>query len=197
MKTPSFRLVAAIFTLALSSGVVAATGCGTSAVTSLCDDICACQRCTSNDLQTCQDKGRAAADAADAAGCGSQFDELVACSSAHITCKGDNAVADGCDAEVNALTKCSSTLSVFGKNACQLAADKLTAQLAACPNPPMNTTTTGSGGQAECTDAAGKLATCQVAALAGAPCACLGLDNAGTCTSEQSKALSDAITACQ
>lgn len=197
MKQTGFHLVAAIFTLAMASGVATQTGCGTSAVSSLCDDICACQRCTTNDLQTCQDKGKAAADAADAAGCSSQFNDAVTCSSANITCKGDNAVADGCTAEFTALTTCSTTLSVFGKNACQLAADKITAQLAACPNPPTDTTTSSSGGNTECSDALGALATCQAAAIASAPCACLGLDNANTCTSEQSKAISDALTACQ
>ena len=83
MKNSSFRFVAAMFTLALASGAIAATGCGGSAISSLCEDVCACERCTSNDLQTCQDKGAAAADAADSAGCSDQFAEVVSCSNAH------------------------------------------------------------------------------------------------------------------
>ena len=197
MKNTGFRLVAAIFTLALASGIGTATGCGGIIdVTTLCDDVCACQRCTSNDRQVCNDKGSAAADAADAAGCSDQFAAAVTCTSAHVSCKSGKVVADGCDAELTALSKCSSTLSVFGKNACQIAADQVTAKLAACPNPPMSTST-GSGTQAECTDATGKLLTCQVAALVATTCDCLGAGDANKCTAEQSKAFTDAITLCQ
>ena len=197
MNNTGFRLVAAIFTLVLASGVASATGCGSSSVSTLCDDICACQRCTSNDLKTCQDKGSAAADAADSAGCSTQFDDAVTCTSAHVSCKGSQVVADGCDAELTALSKCSATLSVFGKNACQLGADQVVAKLAACPNPPTATTTTGGGTQVECTDATARLITCQVAAILAVSCDCLGAGDASKCTAEQSKAFSDAISTCQ
>lgn len=197
MKHTGFHLISAMFTLALVSGVAMSTGCGTSSVTTLCDDVCACQRCTSNDLKACHDKGSAAADAADAAGCSSQFADAVTCTSAHVTCKSNRAVADGCDAEFTALTKCSSTLSVFGKDACQLAADQIRLKIAACPNAPTPSTTTGSGGESECTSAAGEVVTCQAAALAPVSCDCLGLGDSTKCTAAESKAFKDAFTACK
>ena len=196
MKNSGFRLLATIFTLALASGVASATGCGGTSVTTLCDDVCACQRCTSNDLQACQDKGSAAADAADAAGCSSEFADAVTCTSAHVSCKNDRVTAEGCDAELNALTKCSNTLSVFGKNACELAEAQILAQLAACPQPPQISTSTG-GSQIECTDALGKISICQAAAIASVSCDCLGAGDTTKCTADQSKAFSDAITSCQ
>ena len=197
MKTSGFRFLAAIFTLALSSGVVAATGCGGVSVSSLCEDVCACQRCTSNDLKTCEDKGHAASDAADAVGCSSQFSAAVACSSAHVSCKSGKAAADGCDVELAALSKCSATLSVFGKNACQLAVDEITTQLAACPKPPAVTGTSGGGGQPECTDAAGTLALCQAAAIGTTTCDCLGAGDSSQCTQAQLQAFSDALSKCK
>jgi hypothetical protein len=195
MKHTGFHLIAAIFTLALASGVATATGCGTSSVSTLCDDICACQRCTSNDLKACQDQGSATADAADAAGCSNQFADAVTCTSANVSCKNNQAVANGCDAQFAALTKCSSTLSVLGKDACQLAADKLSAQFAACPSPPVSTST-GSGTSAECTEAAGRIATCQAAAIAGVSCNCLGLGDATQCTADEQKTFTDALSLC-
>lgn len=197
MKSSSFRFIAAIFTLALASGAVAATGCGGSAISSLCEDVCACERCTSNDLQTCQDKGKAAADAADAAGCSDQFADVVSCSNAHVSCQDSHAVNDGCEAELTALSKCSSTLSVFGKNPCELAVDQVSAYLAACPNPPAPVSTSSGGTQAECTAAAGALVACQVKAIIEAPCDCLGAGDATKCTADQSQAFTDALSLCK
>lgn len=197
MKTSRFRLAAAIFTLALSSGVMSATGCGGASVSSLCEDVCACQRCTSNDLATCKDKGSAASDAADSAGCGSQFADAVSCTSAHVSCKSGQVVAEGCDTEFAALSKCSATLSVFGESACQLAVRQVTVQLAACPKPPAVTSTSSGGGQSECTAAAGTLALCQAAAIGATSCNCLGAGDSSLCTQAELQAFSDAINKCQ
>ena len=197
MKHTGFPFIAAIFTLALGSGVVTAAGCGGTSVTTLCDDVCACQRCTSNDLQACQDKGSAAADAADAAGCSSEFADAVTCTSAHVSCKGDQVVAEGCEAELKALSQCSITLSVFGKSDCQIAVDQVTIKLAGCPVPPQTTSSSSGGGQSECSAAQGKLLLCQVAAFTAASCDCLGAGDITKCTADESKAFSDAFTACK
>ena len=197
MKKSSVRFIAAIFTLALSSGVVTATGCGGSSISKLCEDVCACERCTSNDLQTCQNKGSAAADAADAAGCSGQFAEAVACSSSHVSCQDAHALTDGCSAELTALSKCSATLSVFGKNACEIAADQVSAYLASCPKPPTAVSTTGGGGQVACTDTVGVLLACRVKAIVEAPCDCLGAGDANKCSQEQLKTFSDALSLCK
>lgn len=197
MKKKSYSLVAAFFTLALAGGATTAAGCGGSSIASLCEDICACARCTSNDLQACQDKGNKASDDAASAGCGSEFDDAVTCAGAHVSCQGDQAGATGCDAELTALSKCSSTLSVFGKNACEIAVDQIEAKLAGCPTPPQVTTTTSGGGQTTCTAAAGTLVLCQAAAFVQASCDCIGGGDVTLCTADQAKVFTDAFTACK
>lgn len=195
MKKNSFSLVAAMITLALAGGAASAAGCGGVSTASLCEDICACERCTTNDLEACQAEGDKAADAADAAGCSSQFDDAVACSSANVNCNEDRAVTDGCDAELTALTKCSSTLSAFGQNACELAADLITAKFTSCggPVPP----STGSGTTPECTDALGAQYTCLAACFTAADCTIIVADASKPPTAEQTKAFLDCITKCQ
>jgi hypothetical protein len=198
MKKTGFRLIAAFFTLALAGGVTTAAGCGGSSISSLCEDICACARCTSNDLQACEDKGTKASDDAAAAGCGSEFDDAVTCAGAHVSCQSGNQVGTtGCDAELAALSKCSTTLSVFGKSPCEIAADQIIAKLKACPKPPQLTTTTSGGTQPTCTDAAGTLSLCQAAAFALASCDCIGGGDTTLCTSEQAKTFTDAFTLCK
>lgn len=197
MKNTSFRVVAAIFTLALASSSVAATGCGGSSISNLCDEVCACERCTSNDLQTCQDNGNAAAKAADAAGCSDQFADLVACSTEHVSCQDSQALSDGCSSELTALSKCSNKVSVFGKSACEIAVDQVSAYLASCPNPPAPTSSGSGGGQPECTDAEGTLLACQARAIVEAPCDCLGAGDSNKCTSDQLQAFSDALSVCK
>ena len=197
MKNKSYSLVAAFFTLALVGGVTTATGCGGASIASLCEDICACARCTSNDLQACQDKGNKASDDASAAGCGSEFDDAVTCAGAHVSCQGDKAGATGCDAELAALSKCSTTLSVFGKSPCEIASDQIVAKLLSCPKPPQISTTTTGGTQTECTAAAGTLELCQAAAFAKGSCDCIGGGDVTLCTADQAKMFTDAFTACK
>jgi hypothetical protein len=196
MKKTSFSFVAAIITLALAGGATTATGCGGVSTSSLCGDICACERCTSNDLKACEDSGTKAADAADAAGCTSQFDDAVACASAHVSCKDNRAVSNGCDAELTALTKCSNHLSVLGKNACELAADIITSKLTGC-GLMVQPTSSSSGGTAQCTAALGTTLTCQAACVAPAPCSIFVNDSNNPPTSEQTKVFADCITQCQ
>ena len=196
MKKTSSRWVTAMITLALAGGAAEAAGCGGASTASLCGDICACKRCTANDLEACKTDGVKASDAADAAGCSSQFDDAVACSSANVSCKGDQAVSAGCEAENAALTKCSSALSVFGKNLCERAADVITTKYAACGGKTVDTST-GSGSSAECTDAAGTLLTCQAGCYAAADCSIIVADSNKQPTSEQVKAYTDCATTCQ
>ncbi len=73
MKKHSFSFVAAIITLSLASVAATAAGCGGVSTSSFCEDMCACQRCTSDELDTCKEQGAKAADQLDAAGCSSQF----------------------------------------------------------------------------------------------------------------------------
>lgn len=196
MKKNSFSFVAAVFTLALAGSVATATGCGGVSISSLCKDICACSRCTSNDLQACEDKGTKASDDAAAAGCGSQFDDAVTCAGANVSCQSSQALTKGCDAELSALSKCSKTLSVFGKTACEIALDQFEAKLASCPKPPTASSTTSGGTQPTCTAAAGTLLLCQAAAFVQGSCDCIGGGDVTKCTAAQAKTFTDAFMTC-
>lgn len=192
MKKNSSKFIAMFITLALSGGAATA-GCGGGVISSLCEDICACQGCTSNDLKACEEQGDKTAEQADAVGCSSQFEAAVTCAGAHISCKETQAlVTEGCDAEQAALAKCSSTISVLGTNACALATDVIAAKLKSC-----GLTLMPSDGPAtpECTAALGAQSTCVAACYDAADCTTLNPD-LGTPTSEQLTAVADCLTAC-
>ncbi len=195
MKKNSFSFVATIITLALSWGAATATGCGGPSTAALCGDICACQRCTTNDLEACQEQGDKAAGDADAAGCSSQFDDFVTCAGANVSCQQDRAVYAECDAALAALTKCSSALGAFGQNACELAANLIEARIRSCGGtvPP----STGSGTTPECTDALGAQSTCVAACFSAADCTIIVPDSTTPPTAEQAKSFLDCITKCQ
>lgn len=190
-----FNVVAAIITLAFSWGAVTASGCGSSATSSLCEDICACQRCTTNDFDACREAGDKATDQADAAGCSSQFEDLIACSSAKVSCKDDRAVFDGCDAERTALTKCSNTIIGFGKNPCELAADSVSAKIVSCGGM-QSPSSSSSGGTPECTAALGAQSTCTAACVDAADCTLLVSDPNKPPTAEQSQSFLNCLSAC-
>jgi hypothetical protein len=196
MKKNKLSFVAALITLSLAGGAASTAGCGGVSTPSLCEDVCACQGCTSNDLQTCEDQAQHTADAAEADGCSSEFDELVTCFSAHVSCKNDQAVTDGCDAEISALSKCSGTTPVPAKSPCEQAADQISAKLASCPKPP-TVTSGGGGGMTECSDSAGILLLCQASAFVQASCDCIGAGDTTQCTAEQAKAFTDAFVDCK
>ena len=195
MKKNSFSFVAAIITCALAGGVATSTGCGGNATASLCEDICACQRCTSNDLRACQEAGDNALDQADSVGCSSQFDDVVACSSAHVSCDGSRAVFEGCDAETAALTKCSSTLGAFGKNPCERAADRVTLRIKSCGGT-VTTSSSSSGSAVECSAAAEVTVACQAACIDVADCSLIVPDSNNPPTAAQSQAFVDCLTVC-
>ena len=196
MKNTSFSFLAALITLALAGGAATATGCGGVSTSSLCEDICACERCTTNDFNACVAKGDKAAEEADAAGCSLQFEDAVACSSASVSCNNSRAAAEGCKVELAALTQCSSTLSVFGKSDCELAADQVLAKFKSCPVPPKSSSGGGGPEQVECSETVGALSLCQAAAIVQASCDCIGGGDTNQCTADQAKSFSDAISIC-
>ena len=87
-----------------------------------------------------------------------------------------------------------------GGNDCETAADASLAKYESCPDFKAPTTTSGtSGTAAECTDAAGKLLTCQSACITSASCECLGFDKTKTCAADDitknAKCISDCAAA--
>jgi hypothetical protein len=178
-----YGLSFALTTLALFGGVTAASGCGDSAA-ALCDDICNCQRCTSNDIDTCRSQADAAEQSASSAGCSSQFDDLVACTKKNISCQGDKAVAKGCDAEEQAFAKCGKGVVFPTVDQCTLAVNHLNACLGG--------TSTGSGGATpSCTGAT----LCNADCFNAADCAAIK-DAVGGMPTDLSKPLLDCVTKC-
>ena len=166
MKKNRFGLAAAFVTLALSVGAMTSVGCGGPSTSSLCAELCACQSCTSNDRQACEDEGEKAADDADAAGCSSEFDEALSCALAKVTCAGDTPRVKGCEAEQSALAKCPSRVNPELKTSCEKASDQVAAKLSGCgvslttpPTDPMG-----------CSEMQGTFALCSAACVTAASC---------------------------
>ena len=191
---------AVIFTLMV--GAVVAIGCGgngtyiVDTVSSICDDVCACTGCTSNDLAACEDEATTSSAAANEAGCSDQFHDVVACVSANMTCVQDKAVTTGCDAEQEALDVCAAGLDPFQPSICELASEDLDAKYAACgvrlprATPPP-----------ACTDSVGKTLDCVTTCYQAVSCAylqCAGGDMAAcdTVSPEEAQAFADCIVAC-
>ena len=196
MKKHGFSFIAAMITLSLASVAATAAGCGGVSTASFCEDMCACQRCTNDELDTCKEQGAKAADQIDVAGCSSQFEDFLTCAATHVTCDNDQAAYEGCDAELLAMSKCSSKFEGFGKNACERAADTVAAKVVSCGGsvPPSST---GSGSLAECSDASATQTTCQAACIEAAACSILVSDPNQPATSEELQAFTDCITPCQ
>lgn len=195
MKMNSFSFMAMIVTLSLAGGVATATGCGGPSAAALCKDVCACERCTSNDLETCEAQGNKASDDADAAGCSSQFDDAVSCAGTHVSCNGEQADFKGCDAELAALSKCSSGIHVFGQNDCEAAAASVAVKFESCGG--TGGSSGSSGGAVECTAAAGAQLLCTAACVDAAGCSLIIADPNNPPTAEEAKAFLDCITSCQ
>jgi hypothetical protein len=85
-----------------------------------------------------------------------------------------------------------------GADACTTAGDDIAAKQASCPKPPpVVTTSSTTGTAAACTDASGKILTCQATAIKAASCDCLGFGDSTKCLPADSKTFLDAFTACK
>jgi hypothetical protein len=192
---------AVLFTLIL--GAATAVGCGGNGtyiietVSTICEDVCSCARCTSNDLAACEDDAFAMSAAADEAGCSDQFEDVVACVSANLVCVEDEAVAVGCDAEQEALDICAAGLDPFEPSVCDLADDALDAKYAACglrlpPAAPSSV----------CTDSLAWTLDCLVTCYEAVSCVYLACDegDVAACddvSPDEALAFADCIIACR
>jgi hypothetical protein len=193
-------VVAVVFTLVVGGAV--AFGCGGNStftvdtVGAICQDICACSRCTSNDLAACEDQGNNSSVAADEAGCSAEFQDVLACVSAHVTCEQNTAVTHGCEAVQEALDSCAAGLDPYQPSLCELAADALATKYAACGirRPPMTS-------RSACSDALGRTLDCAASCYDAASCAYLQCDNGDmaacdTVSPDEAQAFADCIVAC-
>jgi hypothetical protein len=110
----------------------AAPGCGSPAE-SYCHKVCDCRRCDQTGLGSCPQTMNDLRTEAAEAGCGSQFDEALACAAAaQITCEGRRAEAEACRAEAEALAECTGGHPIFVASACDIALDEIIAKSEEC-----------------------------------------------------------------
>jgi hypothetical protein len=198
MKKNSFGVAAAFVTLALFGGATTAVGCGGPSTSSLCAEFCACRSCTSNDQQACEVAGEEASDEADEAGCSSEFDDVVTCALAKVTCNDDKPSLKGCEAEQSALARCPSRVNPLLKTDCQKAEERVAAKLGVCgvavtttPTDPMS-----------CSATQGTLLLCSATCVNAASCdflkCSIGNDMAACSAMKEvdSKAFGDCSSAC-
>ena len=194
------RFGAAVFALIVGASVASGCGVGNTVivdpVSSICQDICACERCTRNDLATCEDDAYTSSAAAKEVGCFDQFLDVLACVSAHVTCDQGQAVTLGCDTEQEALDSCAAGLDPFQPSVCELAADALDAKYAACGVQPPPATS-----PSVCTHALGSTLDCVATCYEAASCTYLQCDDGDmkACddvSPEEAQAVADCIIAC-
>jgi hypothetical protein len=198
MKKNSFCAV--LFTLVLGAATTIGCGNGTyiiDTVSSICEDICSCTRCTSNDLAACEDDIFAISSAASEDGCSDQFEDVVACVSANLVCVEDEAVTLGCDAEQDALDICAAGLDPFEPSVCDLADDALDAKYAACGLRLLQVAPVR-----VCTDSLGWTLDCVVTCYEAVSCAYLQCDagDVAACddvSPEEALEFADCILACR
>ena len=187
---------------ALIVGAAVAIGCGgtdtftVDPVSAICQDICACTRCTRNDVAACEDNTNTSWAAANEIGCSGQFQDVITCVSVHVACEQDQAVILGCDAEQVALDSCTGGLDPFQPSVCELAADALAAKYAACrlQRPPTTAPSV-------CTEALGQTVDCVTTCYEAASCAYLQCDTGdkASCDNvppDEAQAFSDCILDC-
>src|SRR6187399_1481503 len=88
------------------------------ATASICDQACACEPCTNNDQEACEDAASDARRRARDLGCTSEFNAYLSCAEDHISCRDKNAVTKECSAEFTALSLCGNGL-VPGEDPCK------------------------------------------------------------------------------
>lgn len=96
--------VSFVLTLLFAGGAMGfAAGCG-NAVSSFCAKVCDCRGCSDSKLQECIDEEEAERKESDDAGCGSEFDDFLACAEEKLTCAKGDIVHGDCDS--TALHQC-------------------------------------------------------------------------------------------
>ncbi|MFO0759757.1 MAG: hypothetical protein U0359_24935 [Byssovorax sp.] len=158
-------------------------GCGGVSVSSICDEICACESCTSNDRADCEKAGGEAEKQASDAGCGSEFDDFLSCVKDNVHCKSGHTTFDGCNTQLSALDACSKGTPNPLLNPCDIATNHLVDCLDVTP---------GSGGGP--IDCSGQNA-CVSGCINAASCDEIK-DAFGGSPTDKSKTFLDCVTAC-
>ncbi len=183
---------AVLFVFASVGLVALAQGCGASAG-SYCNQVCDCQGCSATEMDECVDAVDDAKKVANEEGCSSEFSELFACLNSETTCDNDKAVAKGCDEQSVALAACSPKVTGFGKDPCQIYADKVIAKYEGC-----GVEVTVGGEPTECSGEVAAQAQCITPCIEMLGCECIdpGKVEAGECTAEASIPYINCVSAC-
>ena len=116
--------------------------------TSLCDQVCDCETCTDEYLETCKDSREEQADVAMKDGCESEYDAYVECLNSEFRCEDGEAETAQCARELAALTECSPDTSPTPVG-CEASLAALEDKAMRCG---LDTGTTGTGGNSLCED---------------------------------------------
>lgn len=103
----NLKRMGALLVLGLSSALLSATGCGSSA-TELCDTKCDCEGCNSREYDKCIIDTEAAIDVASAYDCSDQYDALEECQLKRSRCDDRtwHLEGDDCSGERKVLSDC-------------------------------------------------------------------------------------------
>lgn len=92
--------------LLLLAPALTAPACGGASISDICERVVECEGGGADAVDDCIEEAEELQDQAEALGCGSEFDEFLACADDELTCGDDEATAEACDAEVEALNEC-------------------------------------------------------------------------------------------
>lgn len=125
MKNRFFGFTSALFALSLVPVFGLTPGCGGASASGVCQEICACQGCTTKDLNDCEDEEAAAAEKADEAGCGGEFDDYVVCLEDNLSCRDENAADKACNGILEQVNGCMKGTGIIFGDPCKAAANHL------------------------------------------------------------------------
>ena len=121
------RLFALALCLASIGGIAAlASGCGGPTSTSVCEKVCACQKCTQVQQDQCVTDADSAQKDLTAAGCSTEYDDYLSCADQHLACKGTTPDASSCISQALAIFSCAA------KSTVQSSCSKASAHVATC-----------------------------------------------------------------
>lgn len=118
----SLKPILMLLTAVSLAGFAGAGGCHRP-LTAMCNQECACIRCTDFDLEECEAKVEVAAEKAASLDCSGEFQKFVDCLDDKLSCDNGVARTDKCEAEEKVLTNCTKMGNPF-KTACEEAQEK-------------------------------------------------------------------------
>jgi hypothetical protein len=86
VRRSNLRILASLAFLTLFASGAALTGCGSTSISTICQDQCVCKKCTDAELQKCVTEGEKVQKQADQLGCSDAFDDSLSCFHDNMSC---------------------------------------------------------------------------------------------------------------